>query len=104
GNPDPNVRNVQLSLNSKPSVIRNLGIEELGGHLGGFLKFRDDLLIPTQMQLGQLALAMSDALNTQYKLGMNANGELGGDLFVLPQTSGLAFQGNTGTGTVTVDI
>ena len=104
GNPDPNVRNVQLSLNSKPSVIRNLGIEELGGQLGGLLKFRDDLLIPTQMQLGQLALAMSDALNTQNKLGMNANGELGGDLFVLPQTSGLAFQSNTGTGTVTVDI
>lgn len=104
GNPDPNVRNVELSLNSKPSVIRNLGIEELGGQLGGLLKFRDDLLIPTQMQLGQLALAMSDALNTQNKLGMNANGELGGDLFVLPQTSGLAFQGNTGTGTVTVDI
>ena len=104
GNPDPNVRNVQLSLNSKPSVIRNLGIEELGGQLGGLLKFRDDLLIPTQMQLGQLALAMSDALNSQNKLGMNANGELGGDLFVLPQTSGLAFTGNTGTGTVLVDV
>ena len=104
GNPDPNVRNVELSLNSKPSVIRNLGIEELGGQLGGLLKFRDDLLIPTQMQLGQLALAMTDALNTQNKRGMNANGELGGDLFVLPQTSGLAFQSNTGTGTVAVDI
>lgn len=104
GNPDPNVRNVELRLNSKPSVIRNLGIEELGGQLGGLLKFRDDLLIPTQMQLGQLALAMSDALNSQNKLGMNANGELGGDLFILPQTSGLAFQGNTGTGTVQVNI
>lgn len=104
GNPDPNVRNVELRLNSKPSVIRNLGIEELGGQLGGLLKFRDDLLIPTQMQLGQLALAISDKLNTQNKLGMNANGELGGDLFVLPQTNGLAFQGNTGTGTVKVSI
>lgn len=104
GNPDPNVRNVQLSLNAKPSVIRNLGIEELGGQLGGLLKFRDDLLIPTQMQLGQLALAMSDKLNTQNRLGMNANGELGGDLFVLPQSNGFAFQGNTGAGTVTVSI
>lgn len=104
GNPDPNVRNVQLSLNSKPSVIRNLGIEELGGQLGGLLKFRDDLLIPTQMQLGQLALAMSDSLNSQNKLGMNANGELGSDLFVLPQTSGLAFTGNTGTGSVAVNV
>lgn len=104
GNPDPNVRNVELRLNSKPSVIRNLGIEELGGQLGGLLKFRDDLLIPTQMQLGQLALAISDKLNTQNKLGMNANGELGGDLFVLPQTNGLAFQGNTGTGSVQVNI
>lgn len=104
GNPDPNVRNVQLSLNAKPSVIRNLGIEELGGQLGGLLKFRDDLLIPTQMQLGQLAMAMSDKLNTQNRLGMNANGELGGDLFVLPRTNGLAFQGNTGAGTVTVSI
>ena len=104
GNPDPNVRNVQLSLNSKPSVIRNLGIEELGGQLGGLLKFRDELLIPTQMQLGQLALAMSDKLNTQNRLGMNANGELGSDLFVLPTSNGLAFQGNTGTGTVTVSI
>ena len=104
GNPDPNVRNVELRLNSKPSVIRNLGIDELGGQLGGLLKFRDDLLIPTQMQLGQLALAISDKLNTQNKLGMNANGELGGDLFVLPTSNGLAFQGNTGTGTVKVSI
>ncbi|MBZ9610203.1 flagellar hook-associated protein FlgK [Rheinheimera maricola] len=104
GNPDPNVRNVQLSLSSKPTVIRNLGIEELGGQLGGLLKFRDDLLIPTQMQLGQLALAMTDALNSQNKLGMNANGELGSDLFILPQSSGLAFQGNTGAGSVLVDI
>ena len=104
GNPDPNVRNVQLSLNSKPNVVRNLGIEELGGQIGGLLKFRDDLLIPTQMQMGQLALTMADALNTQNKLGMNGNGELGGNLFVLPQTAGLAFQSNSGTGSVLVDI
>ncbi|MDP5134845.1 flagellar hook-associated protein FlgK [Rheinheimera baltica] len=104
GNPDPNVRNVELSLNSKPSVVRNLGIEELGGQIGGLLKFRDDLLIPTQMQMGQLALAMADTLNSQNKLGMNGNGDLGGNLFVLPQTNGLAFQSNTGSGSIVVDV
>jgi flagellar hook-associated protein 1 len=104
GNPDPNVRSVQLSLNSKPVVVRNLGIDELGGQLGGLLKFRDDLLLPTQMQLGQLALTMADSLNSQNKLGMNANGELGSNLFKLPQSSGLPFRTNTGNGSVAVDI
>lgn len=104
GNPDPDVRSLQLSLNAKPSVVRNLGVEQLGGQLGGLLKFRDELLLPAQMQLGQLALVMSDSLNSQNKLGMNGNGELGGNLFVLPQTSGLPFQANTGNGSVAVNI
>lgn len=104
GNPDPNVKTLQLSHTSRPDVRREVGVEQLGGQLGGLLKFRDETLIPTQNQLGQLALAMTDALNVQNKLGMTANGDLGANLFNLPSTNGLAFSQNTGAGAVTMTI
>ncbi len=104
GEPDPSKRELQLQLSSKSTVIRDIDIDKVGGKIGGLLSFQDDILVPTQNRLGQLALSMTDAMNSQNRLGMDLNGKIGGDLFNLPVSSGFAFSGNTGTGAVNLTI
>lgn len=104
GDPDPSERDLKLQLSNRISVERDIDIDKVGGKIGGLLAFREEILVPTQNRLGQLALSMTDAMNTQNRLGMNLNGEIGGDLFKLPITSGFAFASNTGTGAVSLTI
>ncbi|NRQ42329.1 flagellar hook-associated protein FlgK [Rheinheimera sp. YQF-2] len=104
GDPDPSQRDLKLQLAGNTSVERDIDIEALGGKIGGLLKFREEILVPTQNRLGQLALSMTDAMNSQNRLGMNLNGEIGGNLFTLPVSSGFALSSNAGTGAVTVAI
>ncbi|MDR6983912.1 flagellar hook-associated protein 1 FlgK [Rheinheimera pacifica] len=104
GSPDPSERDLKLQLSGRTTVERDVDIEKLGGKIGGLLSFREEILIPTQNRLGQLALSMTDAMNTQNRLGMNLNGEIGGNLFNLPTSSGFAFPNNAGAGAVSVTI
>ncbi len=104
GDPDPSERDLKLQLSNRISVERDIDIDKVGGKIGGLLAFREEILVPTQNRLGQLALSMTDAMNTQNRLGMNLNGEIGGDLFKLPITSGFDFASNTGTGAVNLTI
>jgi flagellar hook-associated protein 1 len=104
GDPDPSQRELKLQLSARTSVERDIDIEAVGGKIGGLLKFREEILVPTQNRLGQLALSMTDAMNSQNRLGMNLNGEIGGNLFTLPVSSGFALSSNAGTGAVTVGI
>src|SRR5690606_23633644 len=96
GDPDPSERDLKLQLSNRISVERDIDIDKVGGKIGGLLAFREEILVPTQNRLGQLALSMTDAMNTQNRLGMNLNGEIGGDLFKLPVISGFDFASNTG--------
>ena len=104
GDPDPSQRDLKLQLSAKPSIERDIDIENVGGKIGGLLSFREEILIPTQNRLGQLALSMTDAMNTQNRLGMDLNGEIGGDLFKLPVSNGFSYASNTGTGAVSLTI
>lgn len=104
GSPDPNERELKLQLSAKNSVERDIDIDMLGGKIGGLLKFREEILAPTQARLGQLALSLADAMNSQNRLGMNLNGELGGNLFNLPKFTGFAHTENTGAGMVNLAI
>lgn len=104
GDPDPNRMELQLQLSAKPVVIRDVSIDDIGGSIGGLLAFRKEILDPIQNQLGQLALSMTDALNSQNALGMNLNGEIGGDIFTLPTFNGLSYSSNTGSGFVTMQV
>ncbi|HEY6529042.1 MAG TPA: flagellar hook-associated protein FlgK [Cellvibrionaceae bacterium] len=52
-----------------------------GGQLGGLMKFRDEALNSGFNQLGRIALAMSDALNTQHHQGITLDNKFGKDLF-----------------------
>lgn len=104
GDPDPSERELKLQLSARDSVERDIDIDVVGGKIGGLLKFREEILVPTQNRLGQLALSMTDAMNAQNRLGMDLNGELGGDLFTLPVSNGFAFSSNTGAGAVSMTI
>ncbi len=93
GDPDSWDQELQLTLGDNQATIDN---ETFGGAMGGLFKARTDLE-PTKRELGQLSVAMADALNQQNRLGMDLDNEIGGDIFTLPTSKGLPYGSNTGT-------
>ena len=52
-----------------------------GGALGGLNKFRNEVLNPTQNELGRIAIGIAKTFNDQHKLGMDLNNQLGKNFF-----------------------
>ncbi|MEI5638171.1 MULTISPECIES: flagellar hook-associated protein FlgK [unclassified Pseudoalteromonas] len=104
GDPDPNFKELKLDVNGGKAVPLEVDTSKLKGKIGGLLAFRDDILVPAQNQLGQIGLALADAFNQQNSLGMDANGEIGGDIFAIPTVDAFGYQANTGTSTMTATI
>jgi len=55
-----------------------------GGKIGGYLRFRDEILDPTENGIGRMALGLGTLFNEQHQLGMDLNGDLGKEFFYLP--------------------
>ncbi|GAA60070.1 flagellar hook-associated protein 1 FlgK [Pseudoalteromonas sp. BSi20652] len=104
GNPDPNFKELRLDVNGGKAVPLEVDVSKLKGKIGGLLAFRDDVLVPAQNQIGQMGLAIADAFNEQNKLGMDANGELGGNIFNIPTVGGYAYAANTGSSSMTATL
>ncbi len=96
----------QLSVGYKsPAGTVTIDDSQLGGGaLGGLMDFRRNTLIPAQNSLGRLAAAVSADVNAQNKLGMDANGKMGTDLFSVAGPSVAPSANNTGSATVTASI
>lgn len=96
----------QLSVGYKsPAGTVTIDDSQLGGGaLGGLMNFRQNTLIPAQNNLGRLAAAVSADVNAQNKLGMDANGNMGANLFSVASPSVAASSNNTGSATVTASI
>ncbi|MBC3766784.1 flagellar hook-associated protein FlgK [Neptunicella marina] len=94
GEPDAKQKNLTLK-NSSRGVDINLPENSVGGRIGGLFNFRDDILSDAQRQMGQLALALADAVNQQNRLGMDYDGQLGIDIFNLPVTQALNYSTNS---------
>lgn len=97
GNPDVTQTGLQLTIGTSKTSLNTA----VGGALGGLYEARNGLQ-PVQREVGQLAVALSDAMNSQNKLGMTLNNQLGSDLFTLPTSKGLPDANNTGTGAISV--
>ncbi|MDK2598406.1 flagellar hook-associated protein FlgK [Pseudoalteromonas obscura] len=97
GDPDPSKKELKLDVTDGTAVALDVDQTKLQGKIGGLLAFRDEILIPAQNQLGQIALSLADAFNQQNKLGMDLDGNLGGDIFSIPTTAGYPHRSNTGT-------
>lgn len=55
---------------------------KMGGSLGALFEYRDETLIPAQLEMGQLALGVADAFNQAQSQGFDLNGNIGSDLFL----------------------
>jgi flagellar hook-associated protein 1 len=71
------------------------------GSLGGLLTFRSQDLDQTRNSLNQMALAFADAFNKQNAKGIDANGDVGKDIFTFGSPSALSNSKNTGTAALT---
>ena len=102
--PDANFKELRLDVNGGKAVPLDIDPTKLEGKIGGLLAFRDDILVPAQNQIGQMGIALADAFNQQNRLGMDANGELGGDIFDIPTVSAFVYQANTGTANMSATV
>ena len=70
-----------------------------GGKLGGLMAFRQGGLTDAQNALGRIAIAVAESVNAQHQLGMDLNGDLGGDFFTAggSSVSVVANAGNNAT-------
>jgi flagellar hook-associated protein 1 FlgK len=75
-----------------------------GGRIGGLTRFQDEMLNPAQNQLGLVALGIAEQINEQHKLGVDLNGDLGGDFFTIQNIQANPNGGNTGTGEIDLNI
>ncbi|GDY27939.1 flagellar hook protein FlgK [Agarivorans sp. Toyoura001] len=97
GDPDSTQKEMTLSLAGSTRII---GRDDIGATIGGLMEYRKTTLDTSRNQLGQLSIAMTDAFNTQNRLGMDLNGDIGGDIFTLPTFNGKEFSTNTTAGTI----
>ncbi len=100
GGPDTDTKQLQLAFNvanDKPQASVRITEEQLGGALGGLFRFRDEVLGSAQRDIGQMAVAMADAMNTQNKLGMDLDMQLGGNIFSLPEFTALPYPSDAAT-------
>ncbi|OXR33267.1 flagellar hook-associated protein FlgK [Pseudomonas umsongensis] len=105
---DKSQLNIQLNSPSKTSDVTSV---ISGGKIGGLLRYRDDVLVPAQNDLGRTALVMADKINSQLGQGLDANGEFGASLFsninsatAISQRSLGASNNSTGSGNLDVTI
>jgi len=104
---DPLNRRVMLSIAGYPTAVTN---ELVGGKLGGLVDYRNELLTPAINRLGLVAMGLASTINDQHNLGIDLNGNLGGDFF--SDINGSVAQGgrvganteNTSTATISMYI
>ena len=56
-------------------------LKNIGGRLGGVLKFQHDVVAPNLRKLGQIAVVTADAINKQLKAGVDLKSNEGSPLF-----------------------
>lgn len=99
-----------IELNAPGGTKLDLGNVISGGSIGGLLRYRSDALIPAINDLGRIAVATADVVNSQLGQGLDLNGEFGSSLFTdINSASAVALrsqaaQGNLGDGALGVTI
>lgn len=73
-----------------------------GGDVGGLLDFRREVLEPATNELGRLSIALSTAMNAQHALGVDQNGDPGGQYF--STTAPVVTPASTNTGTAALGV
>ncbi|MCI3207020.1 MULTISPECIES: flagellar hook-associated protein FlgK [Pandoraea] len=66
-----------------------------GGSLAGLLSFRSGALTQAQNSLGQIGLSLAGTFNAQNQLGLDLYGQLGGNVFTVPNPTIVANANNS---------
>ncbi|MCK8043359.1 flagellar hook-associated protein FlgK [Shewanella sp. 1CM18E] len=107
GDPYPNELQITAQSGGQSMTI---DASKMGGQLGALVNYRDDTLIPSQMELGQFALGISDAFNQAQAQGIDLNGQVGANIFTDINDPAMqigrvgALSSNTGTAALSVNI
>jgi flagellar hook-associated protein 1 len=72
------------------------------GSLGGLLDAQREVIDPARARLGRLAVGLTETFNAQHRLGVDATGTAGGDLFVPLTSAGLGARTNTGGASIDI--
>jgi flagellar hook-associated protein 1 FlgK len=75
-----------------------------GGELGGLLSFRSKSLDNVQNSLGRIAIVLADTFNSQNKLGLDQDGQQGGDIFNVGSPVVTSNSANTSKAAVAANI
>jgi len=95
-NGDPDINRKDLTLSTPDGSVNIPMVEgQVGGQIGALFAFRDDVLETSRRELGQLSLALGEALNNQNAKGMDLDGQLGGDIFSMPTFQSLSYSANS---------
>ena len=90
---DLDFKSLELTSNGKPTTL-NILETGLGGAIGGMFRYRDEVLQTSRRELGQIALAITETVNTQNRQGMDYDQQLGSNIFELPEFTGLEYPDN----------
>ena len=89
----------------------DIGSVVTGGSIGGLLRYRSDVLMPAINDLGRIAIATADSVNSQLGQGLDLNGDFGSSLFsdinsaaAIAQRSQAAAGNSAGSGNLNVTI
>jgi flagellar hook-associated protein 1 len=80
---DPGNLDIGLQINAT-GLPANITRQITGGKLGGLIDTRTNILDVAQNTLGLIGLTLTTRFNEQNKLGLDLNGEVGGDIFEIP--------------------
>ena len=76
-----------------------------GGEISGLLRFQNSDLVEGRNLLGRLTTAVTTSMNTQHALGLDLNGQVGGNLFTPVSVNNvLSASNNTGGANLNVGI
>ncbi|MDA7415259.1 flagellar hook-associated protein FlgK [Xenophilus arseniciresistens] len=91
---------------TRGAVTQELDESSLGGGaVAGLLRFQNGDLAAARDGLGRMALAITSAINTQHRLGVDLNGQPGSDFFTpIAIPDALPAPWNTGTATVSAEV
>jgi len=78
---DPQRMTVAMDLSQGEVLLPEHQLQ--GGSLGGLLAFRSETLDSVQNDFHQLALGFANTFNAQHQAGLDLQGNLGGDFFVI---------------------
>jgi flagellar hook-associated protein 1 FlgK len=94
----------QLEISTSTSNGNVISGSITSGDLGGLLAARSQVVNPAKNQLGQIAVAFSQTVNSQQNAGLDLTGKLGANLFSVGAPLATASSKNTGGATAAVSV